>query len=84
MGRRDGSSADLPPLRRHRLQLQLLVLRCPQRGRPEGRFDVLALGGFAGVGSAGGPGKGALISTTRGNTSGRASAHQPATGDPKS
>ncbi len=35
-------------------------------------------------GSAGGPAKGALMSATERNTSGRISEHQAATGDPKS
>ena len=35
-------------------------------------------------GSPGGPEKGALISATDRNTSGRSSAHQAATGEPKS
>ena len=34
--------------------------------------------------SEGGPGNGALIIATAGNTSGRSSAHQAATGEPKS
>ena len=35
-------------------------------------------------GSGGGPANGALISATERNTSGRSSAHQAATGEPKS
>ena len=45
-----------------------------------------AAGGASAVsnGNAGAPANGALISTTERNTSGRISAHQAATGEPKS
>ena len=52
----------------------------------DGRAGLGAAGGASAVsnGIAGGPSNGALISTTERNTSGRTSAHQAATGEPKS
>ena len=52
-------------------------------------MDGIFGGGLAGSsavpnGSDGGPANGALIMTTERNTSGRTSAHQAATGEPKS
>ena len=78
---------------RARRVVPLVVLARPRRARRAPSWmsapaAASAAGGGAPLavsnGSAGGPANGALISATERNTSGRTSAHQAATGEPKS